>query len=198
MPKTIEFYFDFGSPTAYLAYKRLKQLEQQYSCVIEYKPVLLGALFKATNNVSPAMIPTKGKYMMMHDLPRFAKRYDVEFMMNQHFPINTLPLMRGAHAAIKMGCFDLYCEAIFSGIWQTGKDLGDKEVIAKVLEENSINANELLSLVQSSEIKESLLVLTQEAIDRELFGVPTLFLEGEMFFGQDRLDFLEERLMVSS
>ena len=143
MPKTIEFYFDFGSPTAYLAYKRLKQLEQQYSCVIEYKPVLLGALFKATNNVSPAMIPTKGKYMMMHDLPRFAKRYDVEFMMNQHFPINTLPLMRGAHAAIKMGCFDLYCEAIFSGIWQTGKDLGDKEVIAKVLEENSINAIEI-------------------------------------------------------
>lgn len=194
MSKTIEFYFDFGSPTAYLAYKRLKQLEQQYSCVIDYKPVLLGALFKATNNVSPAMVPTKGKYMMMHDLPRFAKRYDVEFTMNQHFPINTLPLMRGAHAARKMECFDQYCDAIFSGIWQKGKNLGDNDVITNTLEENDINANELLTLIQSPAIKESLLVQTQEAIDRELFGVPTLFLEGEMFFGQDRLDFLEERL----
>ena len=194
MSKTIEFYFDFGSPTAYLAYKRLKQLEQQYSCVIEYKPVLLGALFKATNNVSPAMIPAKAKYMMTHDLPRFAKRYNVAFAMNPNFPINTLPLMRGAHAAKEMGCFNRYCEVLFDGIWQKGANLGDIEVISKILEDAEIDSGELLAKIQSPEIKESLLMLTQEAIDRDLFGVPTLFIGDEMFFGQDRLDFAEERL----
>ncbi len=194
MSKTIEFYFDFGSPTAYLAYKRLKQLEQQYSCVIEYKPVLLGALFRATNNVSPAMIPAKAKYMMAHDLSRFAKRYDVGFTMNPHFPINTLPLMRGAHAAKEMDCFDQYCDALFDGIWQKGENLGDIEVISSALDDAAINSSELLAKVQTPEIKESLLTLTQEAIDRDLFGVPTMFIEGEMFFGQDRMDFIEERL----
>lgn len=194
MSKTIEFYFDFGSPTAYLAYKRLKQLELQYSCVIEYKPVLLGALFKATNNVSPAMIPAKAKYMMMHDLSRFAKRYDVGFTMNPHFPINTLPLMRGAHAAKEMDCFDQYCEALFDGIWQRGANLGDIAVISSTLDYARIDSSELLAKVQTPEIKESLLTLTQEAIDRDLFGVPTMFIEDEMFFGQDRMDFIEERL----
>ncbi len=194
MSKTIEFYFDFGSPTAYLAYKRLRQLEQQYSCVIEYKPVLLGALFKATNNVSPAMIPAKAKYMMAHDLPRFAKRYNVAFTMNPNFPINTLPLMRGAHAAKEMDCFDQYCEALFDGLWQKGANLGDMKVISEILDATGIKSSELLARVQSPEIKESLLTLTQEAIDRDLFGVPTIFIEDEMFFGQDRLDFIEERL----
>ena len=196
MTKTIEFYFDFGSPTAYLAYKRLKQLEQEYSCVIDYKPVLLGALFKATGNVSPAMIPNKAKYMMVHDLPRFAARYDVPFTMNPHFPINTLQLMRGAHAAEKMGCFDQYCDAVFNATWQSGKNVGDIEIISTILRAHDIDANELLTKVQTPEIKASLLSLTQEAIDRDLFGVPTLFLEGEMFFGQDRLDFLKERLEI--
>ena len=194
MSKTIEFYFDFGSPTAYLAYKRLKQLEQQYSCVIEYKPVLLGALFKAANNVSPAMIPAKAKYMMAHDLPRFAKRYNVAFTMNPNFPINTLPLMRGAHAAKEMRCFDQYCDALFDALWQKGENLGDMEVVTRILDTAGINSSELLASIQSQEIKESLLILTQEAIDRDMFGVPTMFIEDEMFFGQDRLDFVEERL----
>ena len=194
MSKTIEFYFDFGSPTAYLAYKRLKQLEQQYSCVIEYKPVLLGALFKATNNVSPAMIPAKAKYMMAHDLPRFAKRYDVPFTMNPFFPINTLPLMRGAHAAKEMGCFDQYCDALYDGLWQKGANLGDTEVLSQILDGADINANELLAKIQTPEVKQSLLTLTQEAIERDLFGVPAMFIGEEMFFGQDRLDFIEERL----
>lgn len=194
MSKTIEFYFDFGSPTAYLAYKRLKQLEKRYACVIEYKPVLLGALFKATNNVSPAMIPAKAKYMMAHDLPRFAKRYEVAFSMNPHFPINTLPLMRGAHAAKKMGCFEQYCDAIFDGIWQQCANLGDLKVLSQTLDNVHIDSKGLLAQIQSPEIKESLLTVTQEAIERNLFGVPTLFIENDMFFGQDRLDFIEEEL----
>lgn len=194
MSKTIEFYFDFGSPTAYLAYKRLQQIQQKYDCVIEYKPVLLGAIFKATNNVSPAMIPTKARYMMAHDLPRFAKRYEVAFTMNSHFPINTLPLMRGAHAAQELGCFERYCDAIFDGLWQQGENLGDADVIAKVLAAADIDASEILSKIQTPSIKESLLTITQEAIDRQLFGVPTVFMGDEMFFGQDRLDFVEERL----
>lgn len=109
MNKVIDFYFDFGSPTAYLAYFRLQQLSRQYKVQINYKPVLLGGIFKQSQNASPAMIPAKARYMMHDDLPRFAKRYDIEFTLNRHFPINTLPLMRGALAAKQLACFDRYC-----------------------------------------------------------------------------------------
>ena len=101
MTKSVEFYFDVGSPTAYLAHKRLKQLKLEYGCSIIYHPVLLGGLFKASGNSSPVTVPAKGRYMMMEDLPRFAKLYNVPLNTNPHFPINTLNLMRGAVSALE-------------------------------------------------------------------------------------------------
>lgn len=194
MSKTVEFYFDFGSPTAYLAHKRLQQLKKQYQCQLEYKPMLLGGIFKATGNASPVALPAKGEYMLIHDLPRFAKRYQVNLKFNPHFPINTLYLMRAALAAKQLNCFDAYVDCVYKALWEEEKNMGDMEIVEKSLTEAGLDAQELISLSQSDDIKTTLIQLTEDAVARKIFGAPTLFIEDEMFFGQDRLDFVEERL----
>jgi 2-hydroxychromene-2-carboxylate isomerase len=194
MSKTLEFYFDFGSPTTYLAHKRLQQLTAQYDLTVDYKPMLLGGIFKATGNQSPVAIPAKGKYMLESDLPRFAKRYSVPLNFNPHFPINTLNLMRAAIAAQRLGCFDAYADAVFDAVWVEGKNMGDPEVVAQVLTDKQLDASALLELSQDPEVKAQLISATEAAVERGAFGAPTLFMDGEMFFGQDRLDFVEEAL----
>ena len=194
MSKTVEFYFDFGSPTAYLAHKRLQQLQAQYDFAIEYRPVLLGGVFKATGNMSPVAIPAKGKYMLEHDLPRFAGLYGVPLNFNPYFPINTLNLMRGAVAALQEGFFEPYVDALFDAVWVDGKDLGDLEVVKSVLEEAGIDVEKVMSLVQDPAIKSALIANTEAAVERGVFGVPTVFFGSEMFFGQDRLQFIEMAL----
>lgn len=194
MSKTVEFYFDFGSPTAYLAHKRLQQLKKQYSCQVDYQPMLLGGVFKATGNTSPVALPAKGEYMLVHDLPRFAKRYQVNLSFNPHFPINTLYLMRAAIAAKQLGCFEAYVDCVYKAMWEDEKNMGDMTVVETQLEEAGLPAQELISLSQSEEIKASLIQFTENAVARKIFGAPTFFIENEMFFGQDRLDFIEERL----
>ncbi len=194
MPKQLDFYFDFGSPTAYLAYQRLLQLSQQYDLAINYCPVLLGGLFKATSNMSPVAIPAKGKYMLEHDLPRFARRYGVALQFNPHFPINTLQLMRGAFAAERLGCLARYMEVVFHAVWVEQKNMGDPEVVAQVLNEGKLDTAALMELSQDPAIKTELIAATEAAVGRGAFGVPTLYMDGEMYFGQDRLDFIEEAL----
>ena len=194
MAKTVEFYFDFGSPTAYLAFYRLRQLAGQYSAHIDYRPVLLGGLFKASGNNSPVAVPAKGKYMMADDLPRFSERYGVPLKFNPFFPINTLHLMRGAIASEQLGCFEQYADAVYSAIWRDGKNMGDAAVVEQALMQAGLPVAELLALAQEPEVKSALIGATEAAVERGLFGVPTLFVDGEMFFGQDRLDFIEERL----
>ena len=146
MSRTVEFYFDFGSPTAYLAYRRLRQLAQAYGLTIEYRPMLLGGVFKATGNTSPVAIPAKGEYMLKHDLPRFARRYGVPLNFNPHFPINTLNLMRGAIAAMRLGCFDAYADAVYDAIWVGEKNMGDPDVVADTLTAAGLDADALLGL----------------------------------------------------
>lgn len=195
MNKKLEFYFDFASPTTYLAHKRLQQLRDQYGLVIKYRPILLGGLFKATDNVSPVAIPAKGAYMVQHDLPRFAKRYKVPLTFNPNFPINTLPLMRGAIAAQRLGCFDVYVDAVFDATWVDGKNMGDLETITEVLGEAGLDVESIFTLSQDPEVKLALIEATEGAVARGAFGAPTLFMDGEMYFGQDRLDFIEEALI---
>lgn len=190
----LDFYFDFGSPTAYLAYQRLQQLQQQYGVQIHYKPMLLGGVFKATQNQSPATVPAKAVYMMKYDLPRFARRYGVPFAMNPHFPINTLTLMRGAHAAIARQCLPAYCRALFEALWIHGANLADPAVLKRTLADAGLDADALLTAASQEEIKQRLIATTDEAIARGAFGAPTIYLGDEMFFGQDRLDFVEELL----
>lgn len=194
MSKTVEFYFDVGSPTAYLAHKRLQQLQAQYGCTILYRPILLGGLFKATGNSPPISVPAKGRYMMAEDLPRYAALYDVPLNHNSHFPINTLNLMRGAVAAINTDYFASYIDAVFNAIWVDGKNMGDVDVVTEVLGSAELNVSVILASTQDPDVKAALIQNTAAAVQRGLFGAPTMFVKGEMFFGQDRLQFVESAI----
>lgn len=195
MGKTVEFYFDFGSPASYLAWTQLPGIAARAGAQIAWRPVLLGGIFQATGNRSPAEIPAKGVYMF-RDLARFAQRYGVPFNLNPHFPINTLQLMRGAIALQyrKPESFQRYVEAIFKAIWVDGLNLNDPAAVGGVLTRAGLNPQEVLAMVGEQEIKDRLRAETDAAVKRGLFGVPTMFVGEEMFFGQDRLDFVTAAL----
>ena len=194
MTTSIDFYFDFGSPTAYVAYRRLQQLRSQYQCQINYRPVLLGGLFKATGNTSPVMVAAKAAYMMKQDLPRFVELYNVPFNNNPHFPINTLHLMRGAVALLEQDQFDTYIETVFDASWVNGENMGDAETLANVLTNAGLDAQHIIAATQDPEVKAALISHTEAAVARGCFGAPTMFIGDDMFFGQDRMQFIEMAL----
>lgn len=194
MTKSVEFLFDFGSPTSYLAYKQLPKIASRHGARIAWAPILLGAVFKATGNASPAMVPAKARYMNV-DLARFAKRYGVVLNFNTHFPVNTLPLMRGAVAYQSTPQFDLYVNAMFDAMWAHPRNLNDEGEIAHVLHDIGIDPGDFRDRIDRPDVKEKLKANTEGAIARGVFGAPTFFVNGEMFFGQDRLDFVEEKLL---
>lgn len=194
MTKEIDFYFDVGSPTAYLAYKQLLKLAEQYGARINYKAMLLGGVFKATQNSSPILVPSKGQYMVAVDLPRFMKRYDVALNFNPNFPINTLSLMRGFYAAREMGIANEYLQQAFDGMWLKEMNFNDSEALQKLVENIGADLTRFNQLLTSTDIKDQLKTTTEEAVTRGVFGAPTMFIGDEMFFGQDRLDFIEEYL----
>ena len=189
MSKNVTFYFDYGSPATYLAWTQMDSIIQETNANINMIPMLLGGVFKETGNASPATIPAKGKWMM-EDLKKHADLYNVEFNSNSFFPINTLNLMRGAIAAKKMDIFENYSEAIFSGIWIKDVNLGDISILQKYLEKNNIDTSELFTLSQSDEVKTTLIQNTKIAVEKGVFGAPTFFVDDEIIFGQDRLNFL--------
>ena len=193
--KTIEFFFDFGSPTSYLAYKALPALAAEAGARIVYRPMLLGGVFKATGNASPVTVPAKGRWMF-EDIPRWAKKHAVPFAFNPAFPINTLPLMRGA-AGLQMrepARFVAYCDAVFDALWQHQQNLGDPAVLAETLAAAGFDAEGFTTLISDAEVKAALVATTEEAVARGVFGAPTCFVGPQMFFGQDRLDFVREAL----
>lgn len=194
MTKAVEFMFDFGSPTSYLAYKQLPKIASRHGARIVWTPILLGAIFKATGNSSPVMVPAKARYMNA-DLARFAKRYGVTLNFNTHFPVNTLPLMRGAVAYQSTNQFDLYVNAVFDAMWAHPRNLNDQAEIAHVMRDIGIDPGDFVARIERSDVKEKLKANTEGAVARGAFGAPTFFVNGEMFFGQDRLDFVEEMLL---
>ena len=194
MTTSIDFYFDFGSPTAYLAYRRLQQLQSRYQCQINYRPVLLGGLFKATGNTSPVMVAAKAAYMVKQDLPRFVALYNVPFNNNPHFPINTLHLMRGAVALLEQDQFGPYIETVFEASWVNGENMGDAETVANVLTNAGLDAQHIIANTQEPEVKAALISHTEAAVARGCFGAPTMFIGDDMFFGQDRMQFIEMAL----
>ncbi len=193
MSKSLEFFFDFGSPTSYLAWTQLPKIAADAGVAITWRPMLLGGVFKATGNQSPVAIPAKGRYML-HDLARFAERYGVPMVFNPHFPINTLTLMRGAAGYLGTAQFQPYVKAMFEGLWVEKKNLGKPEVVAEVLSAAGLDPLEFERLVSDESVKERLKGTTEEAIQRGVFGAPTFFVGNEMHFGQDRLDFVAEAL----
>jgi len=194
MTKTVEFLFDFGSPTSFLAYKQLPKIAARHGARIMWTPFLLGGVFKATGNTSPAMVPAKARYMN-GDLARFAKRYGIVLNFNSHFPVNTLPLMRGAVAYQSTPQFDIYVNAMFDAMWAHPRNLNDQNEITHVLKDIRIDPSDFLARIERADVKEKLKANTEGAVARGVFGAPTFFVNGEMFFGQDRLDFVEEHLL---
>jgi 2-hydroxychromene-2-carboxylate isomerase len=193
--KQFEFWFDFGSPASYLAWTQIATIEQETGTTAQYRPMLLGGVFQATGNHSPATIPAKGKYTF-DDFDRFARRYGVPLKRNPHFPINTLTLMRGA-VGLQLrepARFAAYGDAVFRAIWVDAQNLNDAATVGAVLHKAGFDPQSLLAMTQDAEVKEKLKAVTQEAIDRGIFGAPTFFVGTQMFWGQDRIDFVKEAL----
>ena len=195
MNKSVEFFFDLGSPTTYLAYTQLPTLCAQAGSALLYCPMLLGGVFKATGNASPVTVPAKGPYLFQ-DLNRFAKRYGVEFKLNPHFPINTLLLMRAVTGMQlhQPDRFQSFIDCLFRALWVNARNLNDQATVAAVLSEGGFDPEYVLALTTEQLVKEQLKNTTEEAIRRGVFGAPSMFVGNELFFGQDRLDFVREAL----
>jgi 2-hydroxychromene-2-carboxylate isomerase len=198
MAKQLEFFFDYGSPFSYLANIQLPGFAKRNDAAVLYRPILLGAVLKATGNSSPMTVPAKARYFA-EELRRWAARYGVAFRLNPHpFIGNTLPLMRGAVAAHKLGVFSAYHDTIYRAVWAEGLDLGDKAVLSDVLQRSGVNFAELIAASESQDVKDSLRRHTEDAVARGVFGAPTFFVGNEMFWGNDRFDFVEEALRRQS
>ncbi|MFH1872433.1 MAG: 2-hydroxychromene-2-carboxylate isomerase [Pseudomonadota bacterium] len=195
MTKPVEFLFDVGSPYSYLAYHQLPKIAKAKGATILWRPVLLGGLFQATGNRSPIEVPAKGRYSMI-DLQRWANVYGVRLTMNPHFPINTLSLMRGA-VAMQMRTdaeFQRYLSAIFSAMFEMPRNMNDPAEVVAVLQSVGFDPTSFMELISSSAVKEKLKTNTAESVARGVFGAPTFFVGEDMFWGQDRLQFVEAAL----
>ena len=197
MATELEFFFDYGSPFSYLADTQLEGLAGRTGAVVSYRPMLLGGVFKETGNSSPISIEAKRKYMNA-DLERWAKHYGVPALHNPHFPINTIRLMRGAIAAQRSGVFAAYHRAIFDAFWRDGLNLGDAAVVRGVLERAGLDAVRLAAASEEHAVKDALRVATETAVVRGAFGAPTFFVGDQMFWGNDRLLFVEHALKARS
>ncbi len=193
MTKTVEFWFDYGSATAYLAHWQLKIIARRTGATIDPRPMLLGAVFQATGNRTPLEIAAKGKWMGW-DLKNFAERYGVPFEMNPYIVFNTMPLMRGALVAERRGELERYSDSMFDAVWRDGRNMGDPEVIGATLTENGFETATYFAGVQEQEIKDELKRRVEHAVAKGIFGAPTFFVGDKMWFGQDRLDWVEAEL----
>ena len=197
VPK-VEFLFDFGSPNAYLSHLVIPQIEKRQQVKFEYVPILLGGIFKATNNRSPAEayagIRNKPEYQKL-ETERFVRKHAItHYRFNPFFPVNTLMIMRGAVAARTLGIFERYVDEVFRHMWAEPKKMDDPAVLKAALTESGLPADGLFELVQAPAVKEELMANTQRAVERGTFGSPTFFVDGEIYFGKDRLRDVEEAI----
>jgi 2-hydroxychromene-2-carboxylate isomerase len=191
-----QFMFDFGSPNAFLSHEAIPAIEQRAGVKFEYVPILLGGIFKATNNKSPAEtlagIKNKREFRAL-ETERFVKRFQVKpYTWNPFFPVNTLNLMRAAIAAQLEGVFEKYVDAAFHHMWGDPKKMDDPEVALKAFTASGLDAAKLLARAQEGDIKAKLIENTQVAVERGAFGSPTFFVGKEMFFGKEQLREVEE------
>jgi len=195
-PAAPQFMFDFGSPNAFLSHEAIPAIERRTNAKFEYVPILLGGIFKATNNKSPAEtlagIKNKREFHAL-ETERFVRRFQVKpYNWNPFFPVNTLNLMRAAVAAQAEGVFEKYVDAAFHHMWVAPKKMDDPEVAMQALTESGIDAAKLFARAQEPEIKAKLIENTQSAVERGAFGSPTFFVGSEMFFGKEQLREVEE------
>lgn len=198
MSISIEFHFDFGSPNAYLSHLVIPDLEQRTGEAVEYVPVLLGGVFKATHNASPAVtlrgVKNKGEYQAL-EVKRFLARHGITaFAPNPFFPVNTLQIMRGAIAAQGLACFERYVDEVYRHMWAAPRKMDDADVIRAAFEESGLPADALLSGMQDPSVKARLIANTERSVARGVFGSPSFFVGDELFFGKDRLREFEEEI----
>ena len=190
--KTVDFYYDFGSPASYIAYTQIEKLCAKYDAQVVFKPYVIGAVFKATGNSSPVTLPSKGRYTMM-DFTRWAKYWGIPFCINQHFPVNTITHMKlcmavQLHHKDKFSAFNT---AMFNAMWVENQNLTEPAVVAAICASAGLDANHLLMETEQDDVRNALRGNTDEAVALGAFGAPTMMYNGEMFFGQDRLPMLE-------
>jgi 2-hydroxychromene-2-carboxylate isomerase len=193
MAAPIEFYFDFGSPNAYLAYRVVPAMEERLKTRVELKPALLGGIFKATGNQSPAVtlagVPAKAAYEQL-ETRRFIARHGLtRFRFNPAFPINTLQMMRGAMLAKTMGVFEPYVEAVYVAMWEQASNMGEPPVFMAVLDAAGLPAKDFADHIGDPDVKQALVTSTEEAVARGVFG------SDQQFFGKDRLRDVEEEYL---
>ena len=193
MRKSVEFFFDYGSPASHLAFFELRRIAREAGAEILWRPILLGGVFKAINSHSPVDIVPKGKWMMW-DLANYAARYGVPFVHNPHFVINTLPIMRGAIVAERRGELERYSDAMFLAVWRDALDMDDPAVIGQALAKYGFDAKAYFAGTQEQAVKDDLKARTDAAIARGVFGLPTFFVGEKMWWGQDRLEWVKEAL----
>lgn len=199
MPK-VEFLFDFGSPNAYLSHLVIPEIEKRTGAKFVYLPILLGGVFKLTNNRSPAEafagIKNKPEYHRL-ETERFVRQHGItRYQHNPFFPVNTLMIMRGAMAARELGIFERYVDQVYRHMWAEPKKLDDPAVLRAALLESDLPADRLFELVQTAPVKEALMAETQRAVDRGTFGSPTFFVDDEIYFGKDKLRDVEEAIVA--
>jgi 2-hydroxychromene-2-carboxylate isomerase len=202
MTDKVEFHFDFGSPNAYLVHKLIPQVEQRTGARFAYVPILLGGVFKLTNNQPPMVqfkdVVSKQNYQRL-EMVRFVRKHGLsQFRMNPHFPVNTVQIMRGAVAAEMDGQLAKYVDAVFRHMWEEGKKMDDPEVIRAALDGSGLDGARTLARIQDQAVKDRLLENTQASVARGTFGAPTFFVGDEIFFGKDRLRDVEEEITAAS
>jgi len=194
-----EFFFDFGSPNAYLAHQIIPDIEKRTGRKFTYVPVLLGGIFKATNNKAPmiafAGIKNKMEYEML-ETQRFIKQHSLtKFQFNPHFPVNTLLVMRGAAAAELDGNLPKYVDAVMRHMWEDGKKMDDPEVARAALDASGLDGARILARAQDGDVKQRLMDNTAQAVERGVFGIPTFFVGKEIFFGKNTLRDVEAEIL---
>jgi 2-hydroxychromene-2-carboxylate isomerase len=187
----IEFHYDFGSPNAYLVHSVIPATSKTTGIEFEYVPILLGGVFKATNNVSPAVslqgVQNKPEYQRI-ETERFCREHGIQpYASNPHFPVNTLKMMRGAVFARSTDYYGRYIDAMYAGMWEQALKMDDDDVIAGVLADAGLPAREIFDGMADPAVKQELIALTDASVNRGTFGSPTLYVGNEIFFGKDKL-----------
>lgn len=195
----VEFHFDFGSPNAYLSHLVIPGIEARTGATFRYVPVLLGGVFKMTNNVSPAVslagIKNKPEYQQL-ETRRFIAAHGIQaYERNPHFPVNTLQIMRGAVFAQRAGFYERYVDEVYRHMWAVPKKMDDPEVIRAALEESGLDAEAIFAGIQDPDVKQALISNTSDSVARGVFGSPSFFVDGELYFGKDRLRDVEEEIL---
>ncbi len=194
MTKTVEFFFDIVSPASYLAWTQIPRLVEETGASVVYRPFFLPGVFEATGNSSPITVPAKGRWMF-NDLNSHAKKYGVPFVMNSRFPLSSVYAMRGLNNYRETEAIVALGNGFFNAMWARDEDINDVGVVTRIVTEAGIDPQEYQSKLNDPANKQALMDITDEAVERGMFGAPTFFVGDAMYWGQDRVNLVIEDLL---